>query len=153
MKHRDLTDPAGIESIIRECQVCHVAMTDPEGKPYLVPMNFGYRDGTVYLHSSQTGKKIEILQANPAVCIGFSNGYALRYQSEEVACSYSMKYRSVLIYGRAEFLSREEEKQQALDIIMSQYTARTFRYNPPSLKEVCCWKVKAERTECRVYGY
>jgi len=153
MKHRTLTNTAEIEEIIRKCQACHVAMTGGDGKPYLVTMNFGYRDGTVYLHSSQAGRKIDILKNHPEVCIGFSTDYELRSQSADVACSYSMKYRSVVISGKVEFISDEPGKIRALDIVMSNYSPRKFLYNPPSLKEVCCWKVKAEKIECRVYGY
>jgi nitroimidazol reductase NimA-like FMN-containing flavoprotein (pyridoxamine 5'-phosphate oxidase superfamily) len=153
MKHRILNSEWEIEEIIRHCRVCHVAMTGTDGKPYVVPMNFGYEEGTVYLHSSQTGKKTGILEKNPEVCIAFSTDYQLRYQNEKVACSYSMKYRSVLVYGSVEFIRETEMKTKALDIIMRNYSPRAFLYNPPSLRDVCCWKVRATRMEGRAYGY
>ena len=153
MKHRILTDQSEIQGIIRKCQVCHVAMTDEEGNPYVVPMNFGFESGMVFLHSSRAGRKIDILWKNPAVCIEFSTDYLLRCQNEAVACSYSMKYRSVLLFGKVEFVEDPEEKVKILDAIMKNYSPNAFRYNPPSLREVCCWRVKAERMEGRVYGY
>ena len=58
-----------IEIIIKKCQVCYVAMVDQSGKPYVLPFNFGYSDGTVYLHSDVNGKKMDILKNNPSVCI------------------------------------------------------------------------------------
>ena len=51
MKTIAITDAAEIEAIIRKCPYCTVGITDPEGNPYLVPMNFAYRDGIIYLHS------------------------------------------------------------------------------------------------------
>jgi hypothetical protein len=36
---------------------------------------------------------------------------------------------------------------------MKNYSARDFKLNPPSIREVCCWKMKVEKFECRVYGY
>ena len=64
-----------------------------------------------------------------------------------------MKYRSVLAYGRVEFVEDPEEKITHLNIIMRNYTTREFTYGLPSLKEVCCWKVRVEKFEGKIYGY
>jgi len=128
-------------------------MVDPEGKPYLIPMNFGFKEEVIYLHSAQKGKKIDILKYHPEVCINFTTDHVLRYQNEQTACSWGMKYRSVLCFGKVEFISEEIEKSLALDVLMSQYTDREFTYNPPSIREVNCWKVKVEKFEARIYGY
>jgi uncharacterized protein len=153
MKHRILTNIKEIEEIIQKCQVCHVAMVDQEGKPYIVPMNFGFKEGVIYLHSSRVGKKIRILESNPEVCVEFSTDYLLRYQNENVACSWSMKYRSVLAYGKVTFIEDDLQKVNHLNLIMKNYTPEEFKYNPPSIREVCCWKVLVERFEGRVFGY
>ena len=153
MRSNKIDNREEIISIINKCQVCHVSMVDPEGKPYLVPMNFGFDKDVVYLHSSRTGKKIDILKSNPHVCINFTTDHLLRYQNEEVACSWSMKYRSVLVYGKIEFVEDAEQKIAHLDQVMKKYSPKSFRYNPPSLREVCCWKVVVEKYEGRVYGY
>jgi hypothetical protein len=128
-------------------------MVDPNGKPYLVPMNFGFEEDVVYLHSAQTGKKIDILKANPGVCINFTTDHLLRYQNEDVACSWSMKYRSVLVYGKVEFVEDPGQKIIHLNQVMKNYSPKEFKYNPPSLKEVCCWRVKVEKFEGRIFGY
>lgn len=153
MRYRNITDLTEITDIIRRCQVCHVAMVDQEGNPYLIPMNFGYSDDIIYLHSAREGKKINILKLNPKVCINFTTDHVLRYQTEHVACSWGMKYRSVLCYGRVEFIEGDEPKRHALDVLMSQYTERKFSYNAPSVREVNCWMVKVDKYEARVYGY
>ena len=153
MKHRILTNSKEIEEIIKKSQVCHVAMVDEDGKPYIVPMNFGFETGVIYLHSARIGKKIRILKNNPEVCIEFSSDYQLRYQNENVACSWSMKYRSVLAYGKVIFVEDEMEKVSHLNTIMRNFTPKEFKYNPPSIREVCCWKVIVERMEGRVFGY
>ena len=128
-------------------------MTDLEGNPYLLPMNFGFKDGVIYIHGAQKGKKIDILKVNPQVCVNFSTDHQLRFQSEEVACSWSMRYRSVLAYGRVEFITDPTEKISALDIVMAQYSDRSFLYNPPSIREVNVWKIKVDRFEGRIFGY
>jgi len=153
MKNRILTNLSEIDGIIKKCLFCHVAMVDQNGLPYVLPLNFGYNDGIVYLHSSQHGKKIDILKNNNNVIVAFSTDHLLRFQSEDVACSYSMKYRSVLASGKVEFIEDPEQKMIALNFIMKQYSPKEFSYNMPSIHEVCCWKIVLEKIEGRVYGY
>jgi uncharacterized protein len=153
MRYRMLADPKEMEEIIRKCPVCHIAMVDPEGLPYLLPFNFGYEDGVIYFHSARTGKKIDILKNNPNVCVEFSTDYLLRFQSKEVACSYSMKYRSVLVYGKVEFIEEPEKKIQIMNTIMKHYVSEEFTYNPPSINEISCWIVKTSKMEGKINGY
>ena len=153
MKNRKITLKEEIERIIKKCDVCNVAMVDPDGRPYVIPMNFGYKNNCIFLHSSQKGKKIDILKQNNSVCVSFSTDHLLRWQSEKVACSYSMKYRSVLAYGKVEFVTEQEDKIDALNEIMKQYTDREYKYSDPSVKEVMVFKVNIQKLEGRAYGY
>jgi nitroimidazol reductase NimA-like FMN-containing flavoprotein (pyridoxamine 5'-phosphate oxidase superfamily) len=153
MRARVITEKKEFVEIIGRCQWCHLAMTDPDGKPYVLPMNFGFNDDVIYLHGKQTGKKIDSLKLHPDVCINFTTDHALRYQNEQVACSWSMKYRSVLCYGRAEFITDPQEKTEAMHRLMAQFSPAEFKFNPPSIREVNVWKVRVERYEGRTYGY
>lgn len=153
MKNRKITFEPEIEKIIRKCRFCSLAMVDLEGKPYVLHMNFGFKDKVLYLHAAPEGKKIDILNKNPQVCVAFSTDHLLRWQNIEVACSYSMKYRSVLLYGKVEFVEDLKEKEDALNIIMHQYTQEVYRYSEPAIRNVCVFKVKAEKLEGRAFGY
>jgi nitroimidazol reductase NimA-like FMN-containing flavoprotein (pyridoxamine 5'-phosphate oxidase superfamily) len=153
MKNRPIISKPENEAVIRKCQSCYIAMVDPEGKPYVIPMNFGYADDHVYFHGSATGKKVDVLKNRADVCIAFSTDHELRYVDEEVACSWSMRYRSVLVYGKAEFVNDPEEKINILNVIMAHYAERKFEYNAPSIREVMVFKVKVDKMEGRVYGY
>jgi nitroimidazol reductase NimA-like FMN-containing flavoprotein (pyridoxamine 5'-phosphate oxidase superfamily) len=153
MRNHPIEKKADMLEIMHRCQWCHMAMVDAENKPYLLPMNFGFASDVIYIHGSQRGKKAEILAQNPDVCINFSIDHVLRYQHEEVACSWSMKYRSVLVYGKAESIEDPLEKAAALNVIMKQYTDRQFNYSPPSLREVRVWKISIDRIDGRIYGY
>jgi nitroimidazol reductase NimA-like FMN-containing flavoprotein (pyridoxamine 5'-phosphate oxidase superfamily) len=130
-----------------------MAMVDKNNMPYVLPFNFGYIDGEIFLHSAAAGKKIDILKNNNNVCVAFSTDYNLRYQNEEVACSYSWKYRSVLAYGKVEFVTNFDKKIEALNAVMANYTKREFKYNDPAVKDVCVYKVVIENLEGRAYGY
>ncbi len=141
MRVQQITDKEEMAAVISRCKVCHLAMVDENGKPYLVPMNFGYEQGYIYLHGAQQGRKMDILSKNPAVAVNFTTDHELQYQSEHVACSYSMKYRSVTVEGDIEFIEDRDQKIRALDIIMAQYSNREFKYNDPALREVSTYRV------------
>ncbi len=153
MKTKLLENLAEVLEIADRCQACYVAMTGEDGKPYIVPMNFGLFEGNIYLHSSQNGKKITALRKNPDVCVSFSTDHALRWQNENVACSWGMRYRSVLAHGKVEFIEDFDKKQEALNIIMRKYAGRDFTFGVPSVNEVCTWRVVVEKWEGKVYGY
>jgi len=153
MKKRDLTYKPELELIIWKCNFCNLAMVDPDGKPYVIPMNFGYDGNYVYLHSAQSGKKIDILKANPEVCISFSTDHQLRWVNEEVACSWGMKYRSVLAYGKVEFIDDYDKKEEALKVIMKNYSDLDFTFNAPAVNDVLVFRVKVETLHGRALGY
>lgn len=153
MKNRTLSFKPELEEIIHKCQFCNLGMVDPNNKPYVLPMNFGFRDDFIYLHGSRVGRKNDVLSNNPHVCLSFSTDHEIRYVNEEVACSWAMRYRSVLIFGRIEFIEENEEKVNALNIIMAHYTDREFTYNDPAVQDVQVYKVIIEKMEGRAYGY
>ncbi|MBW6491531.1 MAG: pyridoxamine 5'-phosphate oxidase family protein [Lentimicrobium sp.] len=154
MKSRTITLLQEIERIIFSCDACYVGMVDSANKPYTLPFNFGYENQTLYLHSAPVGKKIDILRNNPFVCVAFSNDHELVRQSENVACSYGMKYKSVLIEGKLEFVEDYDEKIRILNIIMRQYTKRDdFSYNSPAVVNVAVMRIKVDNLSAKAYGY
>ena len=141
-----------IEKVIKSCDVCFVGMADEDGTPYVLPMNFGYRDKTVILHSAPDGRKIDILNKNKKVSIVFSTDSELVYQHKQVACSYRVRSTSVIISGEVEFVEDDEGKREALDILMENYSVDGFDYSKPAVKNVKVWRVKAETMTCREFG-
>ena len=71
MKTFSIEERERIETVIRSCKVCFVGMADEEGRPYVLPMNFGYEDGVIYLHSAQEGRSIRTMEKNPRICVTF----------------------------------------------------------------------------------
>ena len=117
-KQFEITDPAIIEEILSGSEVCRIAMID-NGRPYIVPMNYGYRENAIFFHSSPLGKKIEILKADNRVC--FEIEFSSQIIRGEKPCDWGTKYRSVIGYGTIEFITDLSGKREGLDIIMSHY--------------------------------
>ncbi len=141
-----------IEKVIKNCDVCFVGMVDENSTPYVLPMNFGYMDKTVYLHSAPDGRKIDILNSNSNVCITFSTDSELVFQHQQVACSYRMRSTSVIITGMVEFVEDDAGKIEVLDILMENYSVDNFKYSKPAVRNVKVWKVKADTITCREFG-
>lgn len=123
-KDRQLSVKAA-NDLLAKGTICHLALA-AQGEPYLVTMNYGFRDSTLYFHCARAGKKLELLQLNNRVCFSVVAGAEL--VPAEKACEFSMKYQSVVGYGAARIVEGHEEKCQALGIIMAQYADGSFEF-------------------------
>ena len=137
-KDKEIRDAKDIEKIIRESLVCRIGMCDGE-MPYIVPVCFGYKDKVIYFHSAKEGKKIEVLKENNRVCFEFDTNVELL--TSENPCKWSMRYRSVIGFGRAYFVEDEEEKKQALEIIMRNYSPSDGSYNFERMGKILVVKI------------
>ncbi|MDR1332418.1 MAG: pyridoxamine 5'-phosphate oxidase family protein [Tannerella sp.] len=152
MKTTVHTDPETIEGVIRRCDTCSVGMADVDGTPYVLPMNFGYEDGVVYLHSGPEGTHVEIVRRNPRVCVLFGAAGELVWQHPDVACSYRMRAQSVVAWGQVEFEEDFDRKVHALDVLMRHYSDRQFSYSRPAVVNTRIWRIRLENASCRAFG-
>lgn len=151
MKAISVEERERAEEILSRCDICYVGITDLEGNPYVIPMNFGYRDGVVYLHSAPTGSCVEMLERNNHVCITFSIDHEVAFRHVQVACSYHIKAKSLLCRGCVDFIEEMDGKREALAILMKQYSSRDFVYSDPAVKNVKVWKVLVDEMTVREY--
>lgn len=157
MKTISIQDSAQIREIIARCPYCMVGFTDADNHPYVIPMNFAYDasagpHGTIYLHSGPEGGKLQMAQKRPHLCITFCEGHELVYMHQQIACSYSMKSRSVVCRGQVTFIHDLEEKRRILELMMKQYTENECRMAEPALRNVVVWEVPVDELSCRSFG-
>ncbi|MCW4050931.1 MAG: pyridoxamine 5'-phosphate oxidase family protein [Candidatus Bathyarchaeota archaeon] len=117
-KDKEITEKVILEEILLENQVGRLG-TAVDGVPYVVPMNYGYRDGKIYLHTHKDGKKIKDIQKNPRVCFEVDSGEMI---VNEDPCDFSWDYRSVIANGTAKIIDDPEKKLEALRIISDKYS-------------------------------
>ncbi|MCW3785024.1 pyridoxamine 5'-phosphate oxidase family protein [Plebeiibacterium sediminum] len=151
MKTVEHLDNERIEKIIRKCDVCFVGVIDGD-VPYVLPMNFGFKDNVIYLHSAPGGRVIEALNNNNNICVTFSTDHELAFQHPEVACSYRMKSKSVVAWGKVVFQEDMAKKEEALNIIMEQYSDKKFTYSEPAIRNVKIWEVPIDNVSCKEFG-
>lgn len=139
---REIKERGELEDVIHRAEVCRLAMVD-DGEPYIVPMNFGYRDGCLYFHCAKEGRKLDILKRDPKVCFELEAG--VRLVKGESPCKWSTSYESVIGWGTAEVVLEEKDVREGLGVLMSHYTEGPFDFDPRSLSLTALIKVKVDR--------
>ena len=141
-KDREITNFNEMIEIIKKCDSCVLALND-EGFPYLVPMNFGMdiEDGQLYLyfHCAKEGRKLELIQKDNRASFEMDCEHKLVLQEEEMECS--MGYASVIGQGTIELVA-EDDKFDALKILMGQYRSRDFKFDTGMLGVTTVLKMK-----------
>lgn len=135
---KEIKDRAEIESIVQNANICHLGLCD-DGLPYVVPVNYGYADGCLYIHSARQGRKINILRKNNLVSFTIYTGDEM--VRSDKACNWSMKFRSVMGVGRATLIEDRLEKEGALRTIMQHYTEKNTDFDPSRVEKILIIKI------------
>ena len=119
-KDREVLDREEIFDILRRCNTIRIAMQD-NARPYVVPVSFGLEivDGkaVVYFHSAQQGLKVDLLRANPNVCV--EGDLFLRVERTEHGIT--ARYESVIGFGECRFLTDLEDIKHGLRLLTEHY--------------------------------
>lgn len=124
---REITDPIIIEEIFSKAIICRVAFHGEE-YPYVVPMNFGYKDGALYFHCATEGKKLELIRKNNKVAFEITEKQEL--VPSEKSCEWTEHYRSIFGVGEMEMLSDYTQKLKGLDALMQHHGKVKNAYDP-----------------------
>lgn len=125
-----------------------IASIDEKGYPQVIPMNFVWADGVVYMHSHPAGEKLENILRNPQVGFEVDRDVCFLpsyYFHPTDASQADTLYISVVIKGRAELVRDAGEKARALNALMEKYQ-KEGGYEPlapemPVVREVAVIKV------------
>ncbi len=148
-KDKEVTDKKIIEEIFSTSEICRIAMVD-NGEPYLVPLNYGYFENTIYVHSASKGKKIDILKRNNRVCFEIDYGHEIL--KDDLACNWTAKYRSLVGYT-VDILTKDDEKKFGLDQIMTHYgRLENNVYKEKNVKAIVILKINIEEVTMKQSG-
>ena len=124
-KDREITDLNQIYDILCRCDTINLGMNGGTA-PYVIPMTFAcsIEDGqiTVYFHSALGGRKWEILNHDPNVCVEAN----LYYKTVEEKGGITAKYEGVIGTGIAEKLEAKEQKVEAFKYMLEHYKHSGF---------------------------
>ncbi|MGI8508057.1 MAG: pyridoxamine 5'-phosphate oxidase family protein [Gemmatimonadaceae bacterium] len=97
-------DETECHDILRRQRLCVLATADGD-QPYAVPIFYGFDGATIYLGIAE-GRKTQVLESNPRLCITIA----------EVGPGDS--WRSVVVMGRAEWIVDGPERTEAIRVMM-----------------------------------
>lgn len=141
---REITDRNEMIEIIERCDVCRLALND-EGYPYILPLNFGMRieEGQIvlYFHGANEGKKYELIAKDDRASFEMDCSHKLVTNVDEGNCT--MNYESVIGRGRIRMIP-EEEKYDALCVLMQHYHKEDFPFNRAVMPQTTVFKLVVE---------
>jgi len=119
----EMTDPLQIEAVLQTESYGTLALCHDD-KPYSLPLNFVYHNGMFYFHGAKSGRKIRMLQANPAASFSVTQAHALIpsffSSDEQLACPATHFFKSVIAEGEVSFVEDYDEKVAALTALMQK---------------------------------
>lgn len=137
--NQEIINQEELEEILKATLICRIAMMDGN-RPYIIPFNYGYKSGSLFIHSAPVGKKINLLGQSPEVCFEVED--CMEITKGEKACDWSTRYRSIVGYGSIEILTNESSKQEGLEVIMAQHGAPELNeFNPKNMKRMVILKL------------
>ena len=115
---KEIKDQSIIYEILNESQVLRIGFAI-DNIPHIVPVNFGYHNNNLYMHSAAAGTKIEMIAKNCYVC--FEMELYEEVIKAKKSCNWTTKYRSIIGWGTIHIVEDTAQKIKGLDIIMSKY--------------------------------
>jgi nitroimidazol reductase NimA-like FMN-containing flavoprotein (pyridoxamine 5'-phosphate oxidase superfamily) len=116
---REIQSKEMIEEILKEGFVCHLGLVDGD-QPYVVPLNYAYKDGYIYVHSASSGRKLDLIKMNHKVCFEVEVTTPEIAKNGEEPCEWGTIFRSVIGTGIATILSEKEDKIHGLNAIVEK---------------------------------
>ena len=87
-----------------------------DGGVYGIPMSYVSSDGYIYFHCAMVGHKIENITTNPLV------SFCVVGKTEVSPAAFTTAYESVVVSGLIETVNVEDEKKEALRLIIKKYS-------------------------------
>lgn len=148
-KEREIVDKEIIKEIILNSKICRLGIMGKE-YPYIVPLNYGYRDNSLYFHCAQEGKKLDLIRDNNKVCFEIEARYEIL--KDEVSCKWTTKYSSIIGNGRIVILTKTADKINGLNIIMEHHGKMDNSFNEKVLCKLIILRLDIEDLTAKQSG-
>ena len=124
-KERAMKTSREMELLLERMPVGRLAVTTEDG-PCIVAVNYLFFEGSIYFHSGLAGRKMEALRADSRVCFMVDEiGPQVLW---EQGCGISQIYKSVVCFGKAEFVEGEVEKRGILEKMAQKYVPSSYPF-------------------------
>lgn len=131
------------KNFLRDAPVGRLAMSKDD-EPYLIPINFVYFNGKIFFHCAREGQKISYLSTNSFIC--FEVDEFLGVSKGGTPCTSTVKYRSVIAFGKASFVDDVDAKKKVLTLLVNKYVgAYTGSFDEETFERTLLVAITVER--------
>ena len=120
-KRQQLTQTECIEILNRNTSGVLAVLSD-NGYPYAVPLSYVYDGEALYFHCAKTGHKLDAITACDKV------SFCVVDQDNVIPEEYTTYFRSVILFGCASIVNKEDEINTAIEKL-------AIKYNPTDSKK------------------
>ncbi|MGO9122114.1 MAG: pyridoxamine 5'-phosphate oxidase family protein [Desulfomonilaceae bacterium] len=140
-KDRAMKTSREMEILLEEAAIGRLAVTTKEG-PYVVPVNYLFFEGNIYFHSALSGRKVESIQTDARVCFLVDEvGPQVVWERN---CGISQIYKSVICFGKAEFVQDPIEKRAILERMVQKYVPTSLAIDDQNIQMTAVVKIVIE---------
>lgn len=122
------TDKELMEKIVTDGYIGYLGFVSDE--PYVIPINYTYSRGRILIHCALEGKKLNLIRANPRVCIAVARQEGQPTPHAGDACSNP--FQSVLCWGEARIVGDLDERQAILNEFQARFDTPERKREPVS---------------------
>lgn len=113
-------DSAWALEVMRKAPYITVSFTRPDGSAYGVPLSLACTsDSLWYFHCATEGDKLDAIAAHPEVCLSAVTKCQPTVGPKDG--SFTLQYRSAIAFGKAEQVTDDKEKAEALRAICRRF--------------------------------
>ncbi len=118
----ECTDQQKMDEFLAQAKVGFLGMAN-ENIPYVIPVNFVWRNGFIYFHGADTGRKNDMMAKNNHVCFTVGEDYGTI--AHPVPANIGTVYMSVIISGTVEQVDLGEGTK-AMQAMIDKYVPNYF---------------------------
>ncbi|MCI7569819.1 MAG: pyridoxamine 5'-phosphate oxidase family protein [Desulfovibrio sp.] len=143
MRRKDREMPADFARMVLDKSLwVTLAMLDPDGHPYAVPVSIVREGDNIYFHAAKAGRKTRCLKNRPRVCLVAVG------DARPVARHFTMEFSSAVVHGTAQEVVETEEKIHALRLLCLRYAGENMSNFEEaverSLSRTAIWKISID---------
>lgn len=120
---KEVTDENKINELLSKAKVGYLGLSDEEGT-YVVPLNYVWKDGKIYFHGSEQGRKADAIQTSRRVCFTVSEDRGTI--ANPAPANIGTAYTSVMVFGKLKQAETLEEATAALQAMLDKFVPGYF---------------------------
>lgn len=127
-KARAVTDRPALHEVLDAGLICHLGLVI-DHSPVVLPTGYGRDGDTLYLHGSTGARTLIAASEGIDLCVTVTLTDGIVYS--RAVHSYSMNYRSAVVYGRAEPVTDPAAKTHGLRVLTEHLAPGSWEHSRP----------------------